>query len=65
MTDITRLPPGVERRKCPGCGYLTSQIEVDMALLDFKCPRCGNYTLRDFVPETPPEPPKPGKRKAA
>jgi len=61
MTDITKLPPGVERRKCAGCGYLMTQVQVDAARLDFPCPRCRKHTLRDFVLDTPP---KPGKRKA-
>ena len=64
MTNITKLPPGIERRKCPGCGYLEAQISVDMARFDFPCPRCGKHKLSEFVPDTDPEPPKPGKRRA-
>lgn len=65
MADITKLPPGIERRKCPGCGFREAHIHVDMARFDFPCPRCGKHTLAEFVPDTDPEPPKPGKRRAA
>ncbi|WP_144055318.1 hypothetical protein [Thalassolituus oleivorans] len=65
MADITKLPPGIEIRKCPSCGYLMHQAEIDAARLDFRCPRCQKHSLREFVPDSPPEPPKPRKRKAA
>lgn len=65
MSDITKLPPGIERRKCPGCGYLADQVLIEMAALDFPCPRCGEHTIDEFVPDNEPEPPKPRKRRAA
>ena len=61
MTNITKLPSGVERRKCPGCGYIEAQMLIDAARYNFRCVRCGKYKLSDFVSDTDPEPPKPEK----
>lgn len=61
--NVTELPKGIDRRKCPGCGYLIAQTLVDAARFDFPCPRCGKHKLADFVPDTPPKPTTPGGRK--
>lgn len=53
--DIPRIPRAVTARVCPGCGYEISQTEVDLARLDFPCPRCGKHTLREFLPIQRPE----------
>jgi hypothetical protein len=65
MADITQIPPGIERRRCPGCGFIKSQKLIDAARFDFDCPRCGKHKLSEFVPEIDPTPLKPGKRRAA
>lgn len=63
MADVHQLPPGVQRRKCPGCDYLMDQVRLELARLDFPCPRCGKHTLGEFVPDDtpPPTPPWPAK----
>lgn len=50
MGDIVRIDPAVTTRACPGCGYLVAQVAVDMARINFKCPRCAEHSMSDFKP---------------
>ena len=61
--NVTKLPEGIDRRKCPDCGLLIDKGMLDAARFDFQCPRCGKHTLAEFVPDTPPKPTNPGGRK--
>lgn len=65
VADVHRLPPGLQRRKCPGCGYLMDQILIESARMNFACPRCGKRTLGEFVPDDLPPPPQPPATKRA
>lgn len=66
MENVHQLPPAIERRQCPGCGYKIDQALVDMARFDFPCPRCGQNTLNEFTPEAPTPPsPEPAAPKRA
>jgi len=40
----------VKERYCPECGYMISQMIVDLALADYRCPRCKNTRLSEFIP---------------
>lgn len=35
---------------CPNCGYVVSRIEIEYAIMDFDCVRCGQYKLSQFIP---------------
>jgi len=41
--------PQPKDRACPKCGYRIAQLVVDMARLNFKCPRCHQHKLSEFV----------------
>lgn len=47
---IRKIEPKVTHRCCPGCGDLVTQVEVELAVLDFKCLKCGKHTFREFQP---------------
>lgn len=50
--NVRQLPNKgqVTARFCPGCGYEKPQLLVDMARLNFDCPRCGKHKLSEFLP---------------
>lgn len=50
MSNVEHLPKGIEVRECPGCGYLESQLSIELARFNFTCPRCGKYSFNDFIP---------------
>jgi predicted RNA-binding Zn-ribbon protein involved in translation (DUF1610 family) len=35
--------------ECPECGLLKCEIEIDAALFDYPCPRCGECCLSGFI----------------
>jgi len=64
MGTVVKLPPGVVRRKCPGCGHKISQVEIASAVNNIACPRCAKHKLSEFVPDVPPRFPPNGKIRA-
>lgn len=64
---VTKLPEGIIFRKCPGCGFVETQRQIDAAKINMVCPECKKYYFSDFVPLTfnDPPPPKPRARKVA
>ena len=44
--------PQHSTRKCPGCGFLASQLSFELARLDYSCHGCGKYNFSEFVPVT-------------
>jgi len=47
---VVTLREGVTMRCCPGCGYLVNQIQIDLAVLNYKCPQCGKHRYSEFQP---------------
>ena len=44
MSEIGKL-----YAKCPGCGYLMLQMEIELSRLNLRCPRCRGYTPREAM----------------
>lgn len=42
----------VTRWRCPGCGYLINQIQMELVKLDHQCPKCDDYPINYFHPVT-------------
>lgn len=49
MTDIIDFTKGrVMIRSCPNCGWLASQEEAELSVIDFNCRGCGEHKLSEF-----------------
>jgi len=48
--NIVNLPTGITQRCCPDCGYLVSQLEIDLSIVNMKCPRGCEYDFSQFQP---------------
>ena len=47
--SVETLPVNkVSTRFCPECGHLVSQLAVELATVDFDCPKCGKHKLSEF-----------------
>lgn len=46
---VTTILPSVTHRLCPSCGYILSQLEVDLMVCDMEC-RCGKHMFSEFQP---------------
>lgn len=51
--NIVAFPPKpVPLRACPGCGFVSTQFEIEYARYDFMCPRCEKHPMSDFYRTT-------------
>lgn len=50
MGEVVRIAPAVTHRCCPACGYVISQLQADLARINFRCPRCDQKAISDFQP---------------
>jgi len=48
--ETPKIEPAVTHRCCPKCGYLMSQMEVDLIRFELRCPRCKEHTMKEFQP---------------
>lgn len=63
LEKVTKIPPAVIRRRCPGCRYLITQNMALLLVFDAPCPRCYGYTVNEFEPDNDPPSPKTENRK--
>lgn len=42
--------PAVTHRCCPSCGYLVTQLMVDLSRYNYNCHNCGKHKLSKFQP---------------
>lgn len=47
---MTRIEKQVTERYCPGCGFLVSQIEIELLRFVVPCPSCEDYNINEFQP---------------
>ena len=47
---INIIARAVTHRLCPDCGYMVSQVAVEMMRFNFDCPKCSNRKISDFQP---------------
>jgi hypothetical protein len=40
----------IKFKKCPGCHYMLTQMQIDQSRFDYLCPRCEDYKISEFVP---------------
>jgi predicted RNA-binding Zn-ribbon protein involved in translation (DUF1610 family) len=43
MTETTKI-----YHKCSNCGYIVSDLQFRLSVLDFPCPRCNKTYLSSF-----------------
>lgn len=48
--DLKKIEPKVTHRCCPKCGYLVAQVEIEMSIYAYDCPRCDSYNFNKFQP---------------
>lgn len=48
--DPQNIPIKVTHRVCPNCGYVVSQLEVQVSVIDYICPKCEVKRFSEFEP---------------
>jgi len=47
---VIKIEPAVTHRCCPKCGYIMSQLEIDLIRVVINCPRGCDHNINDFQP---------------
>jgi hypothetical protein len=50
LERVVMLRPEVTHRCCPDCGYIMTQLEIDLIRIVVDCPRGCGRTINEFQP---------------